>query len=92
MSNRIHDMTDDELVSHYRDMQHLTVDTSTKEGISNLAYYQGIVRQMASRFAILVENREIEDKEAADDTEQAEEQPAEHECHRDTIQSKRGDV
>ena len=62
MSNKIMDMTDEELVSHYRDMQCLSVDTSTKEGISNLAYYQGIVRQMARRFAILVENREVDDE------------------------------
>ena len=62
MSNKIMEMTDEELVSHYRDMQCLPVDTSTKEGINNLAYYQGIVRQMARRFAILVENREVEDE------------------------------
>ena len=62
MSNKIMEMTDEELVSHYRDMQGLSVDASTKEGIENLRYYQCIVRQMASRFAILVENREVEDE------------------------------
>lgn len=62
MSNKIMEMTDEELVSHYRDMQCLSVDTSTKEGISNLAYYQALVRQMARRFAIIVENREDEDE------------------------------
>ncbi len=62
MSNQIEDYTDEELVSHYRDMQHLSVDSSTKEGLDNLRYYQRLVRQMASRFAILIEN-----KEAADD-------------------------
>lgn len=62
MSNKIMEMTDEELVSHYRDMQSLSVDVSTKEGIYNLSYYQGIVRQMARRFAILVENREVEDE------------------------------
>lgn len=62
MSNKIMEMTDEELVSHYRDMQGLSVDTSTKEGIENLSYYHCIVRQMARRFAILVENREVEDE------------------------------
>ena len=62
MSNKIMEMTDEELVSHYRDMQCLSVDTSTKEAISNLAYYQALLGQMARRFAILVENREVEDE------------------------------
>lgn len=61
MSNKIIEMTDEELVSHYRDMQGLSVDVSTKEGIYNLRYFQSIVRQMAGRFVILVENREVED-------------------------------
>lgn len=65
MSNRIEDYTDEELVLHYRDMQHLSVDASTKEGLDHLRYYQRLVREMARRFAILIEN-----KEAADDREQ----------------------
>ena len=77
MSNKIMEMTDDELVSHYRDMQCLSVDTSTKEGLDNLRYYQGIVRQMARRFAILVENREIEDE-----PEQKTQEQSRHDDHR----------
>lgn len=65
MSMRIEDYTDEELVLHYRDMQHLSVDTSTKEGLDYLRYYQRLVREMSRRFAILIEN-----KEAADDREQ----------------------
>jgi hypothetical protein len=63
MSNRIEDYTDEELVLHYRDMQHLSVDTSTKEGLDYLRYYQRLVREMAGRFAILIENREAADDE-----------------------------
>ena len=61
MSNRIQEMTDEELVDHYRDMQHLPVDTDTVDGIKSLAYYQAIVREIAHRFAIQVENKEVED-------------------------------
>lgn len=65
MSKWIEEYTDEELVLHYRDMQHLSVDASTKEGLDYLRYYQRLVREMARRFAIF-----IEDKEAADDGEQ----------------------
>ena len=66
MSNKIHDMPDDELVMHYRDMQHISVDVSTSKGVCDLAYFQGIVREMARRFAIRVENEEIEDEAPED--------------------------
>lgn len=62
MSNRIEDYTDEELVLHYRDMQHLSVDASTKEGLDYLRYYQRLVREMARRFAILIENMETPDE------------------------------
>lgn len=62
MSNKIEDYTDEELVSHYRDMQHLSVDASTKEGLDNLRYYQRLVREMARRFAILVEANEVQNR------------------------------
>lgn len=62
MSSQKFDYTDEELVEHYRDMQSLTVDVSTPKGIGDLAYFQSIVREMARRFAILVENREVEDE------------------------------
>lgn len=58
MSNRIEDYTDEELVLHYRDMQHLSVDASTKEGLDYLRYYQRLVREMARRFAELIESNE----------------------------------
>lgn len=64
MSNRIEDYTDMELVLHYRDMQHLSVDTSTKEGLDYLRYYQRLVREMARRFAILIENKEAAGEKA----------------------------
>lgn len=64
MSNRIEDYTDEELVLHYRDMQHLSVDASTNEGFDYLKYYQRLVREMARRFATLIENVEaVDDKE-----------------------------
>ncbi len=66
MSYRFDDMRDDELVMHYRDMQHLTVDVSTSKGMGDFAYYQGIVREMARRFAIRVENEEVEDEQSED--------------------------
>lgn len=62
MSSQIYDYTDEELVEHYRDMQSLTVDVNTSKGIGDLAYFQGIVREMARRFAIQVENREVDDE------------------------------
>ena len=67
MSYQFNDMPDDELVDHYRDMQHLPVDLTKFEVVQNLAYYQGIVREMARRFAILVENGAVENEEAEDD-------------------------
>lgn len=67
MSYKFDDMPDDDLVMHYRDMQHLPVDSTKVEAVQGLAYYQGIVREMARRFAILVENRGVENEEAEDD-------------------------
>ena len=66
MSYQFNDMPDDDLVMHYRDMQHLPVDLNKMEVVQNLAYYQGIVREMARRFAIRVENEEIEDEAPED--------------------------
>lgn len=63
MSNRIEDYTDEELVLHYRKMQHLSVDASTKEGLDYLRYYQRLVREMARRFAIIIENKEAADEQ-----------------------------
>ena len=62
-NNTILEMTDDELVEHYRDMQHLPVDTSTSKGKRDLAFFQVIVGEMASRFAINVESRDADDEE-----------------------------
>lgn len=59
MSYQFNDMPDDELVDQYRDMQHLPVDSTKVEVVQGLAYYQGIVREMARRFAIRVENEEV---------------------------------
>lgn len=66
MSYQFNDMPDDELVDHYRDMQHLPVDLNKIEVVQGLAYYQGIVREMARRFAIRVENEEVEDEQSED--------------------------
>lgn len=66
MSYQFNDMPDDELVDHYRDMQHLPVDSTKVETVQGLAYYQGIVREMARRFAIRVENEEVEDEQSED--------------------------
>lgn len=66
MSYQFNDMPDDELVDHYRDMQHLPVDSTKVEVVQGLAYYQGIVREMARRFAIRVENEEVEDEQSED--------------------------
>lgn len=66
MSYRFDDMPDDDLVMHYRDMQHLPVDSTKVEAVQGLAYYQGIVREMARRFAIRVENEEVEDEQSED--------------------------
>ena len=60
MSNRIEDYTDEELVEHYRDMQHLSIDVSSSKGIGNLAFFHGLIREMARRFAELIESNEEE--------------------------------
>ena len=67
MSESMKEMPDDDLVMHYRDMQHMTIDVDKAGGVANLAYYQGIVREMARRFAIVVENRDVENEEAEND-------------------------
>lgn len=66
MSYQFNDMPDDKLVDLYRDMQHLPVDSTKVEVVQGLAYYQGIVREMARRFAIRVENEEVEDEQSED--------------------------
>ena len=70
MSYRFDDMRDDDLVMHYRDMQHLPVDLTKVEVVQSLAFYQGIVREMARRFAIRVEDEEIEDEEIEDEAQE----------------------
>lgn len=60
-NNIIQKMTDGELVDHYRDMQHLPVDITTSKGKGDLAFFQAIVREMAMRFVIHVENEEEDD-------------------------------
>lgn len=57
MSYKLDKWTDEELVENYREMQHLAVDVSTSKGIGDLALYEGLVREMARRFAILIENK-----------------------------------
>lgn len=65
MSMRIEEYTDEGLVGNYREMQHLAVDVSSSKGIGDLEFFERLVREMARRFANLIEN-----KEAADDSEQ----------------------
>lgn len=69
MSMRIEDYTDEELVGNYREMQHLAVDVSSSKGIGDLEFFEKLVREMARRFAELIESNE-EPEESADDREQ----------------------
>ena len=69
MSYKLDKWTDEELVENYREMQHLAVDVSSSKGIGDLALYQGLVREMARRFAELIESNE-EPEEAADEHEE----------------------
>lgn len=66
MSYKLEKWTDEELVGNYREMQHLAVDVSSSKGIGDLEFFERLVREMARRFAILVEANE-EPEEAADD-------------------------
>lgn len=60
MSYRLDKWTDEELVEHYSEMQHLPIDVSSSKGIGDLAFFHGLVREMARRFALLIENVAIE--------------------------------
>lgn len=66
MNDSIHSMRNDELVLHYRDMQHIPIDTKTDKDVYARDYFQRLLLEMASRFAIMIENEELEDEEAAD--------------------------
>lgn len=66
MGYQLADMDDSSLVAHYRELSHLPVNLDSPEGV-NLAFYQAICREMCRRFAIRVENKELE-KENDDQT------------------------
>lgn len=66
MSYKLDKWTDEELVENYREMQHLAVDVSSSKGIGDLALFEGLIREMARRFAKLIENNK-EPEEAADE-------------------------
>lgn len=57
-SRKIEKLTDSELVDLYSEMKHLTVDMSTSKGVDDYKYYQTLVREMARRFAELIESNE----------------------------------
>lgn len=62
MGYQLADMDDSSLVAHYRELSHLPVNLDFPEGVSSLAFYQGICREMCRRFAIRVENEELEEE------------------------------
>lgn len=62
MGYQLDDMDDSSLVAHYREMSHLPVNLDFPEGVSNLAFYQAICREICRRFAIRVENEELEEE------------------------------
>lgn len=66
MSNRIEDYTDEELVSHYNKMVHMT-KCNPKNLKKDVAFYQEMIEEMAKRFFIQVESRkELEPSEQSD--------------------------
>lgn len=64
MSYQFDKWTDEELAGNYREMQHLPIDVSSSKGIGDLAFFHGLVREMARRFVELIESNE-EPEEAA---------------------------
>ena len=57
----VKDMKNDELVDHYYELKHLSADD---EETAN--YYKDIIREMASRFAIMTENEAISVKSSGE--------------------------